>query len=142
MAADFRVVAPDALLTANFAQLGFHQGFALSVTLPAAVGQQQALDLLLTGRGVSGVDAVRLGLCDRLADDPRAGALAYAAEIATSGPLAVPVIRATMRRSLIADATMALDLEASAQAALLDTKDFEEGIAASIGKRAANFTGS
>ncbi len=142
MAADFRVAAPDALLTANFAQLGFHQGFALSVTLPAAVGQQQALDLLLTGRGVTGADALRLGLCDRVAEDPRAGAMAYAAEIATSGPLAVPAIRATMRRSLVSDAVAALDLEASAQAALLNTKDFEEGIEATIGKRAPNFTGS
>lgn len=142
MAADFRVAAPDALLTANFAQLGFHQGFALSVTLPAAVGRQRAQDLLYTGRAVSGTEAVELGLCDRIADDPRAEALAYAAEIATSGPLAVPAIRATLRRALVSDAVAALDLEASAQAALLDTKDFEEGIAASIGKRAPNFTGS
>jgi len=142
MAADFRVAAPDALLTANFAQLGFHQGFALSVTLPAAVGQQRALDLLYTGRAVRGTEAVELGLCDQVSDDPRAQAISYAAEIATSAPLAVPAIRATMRRSLVSDAVAALDLEAAAQAALLDTKDFQEGIAASIEKRAPVFIGS
>ncbi|MGJ0183921.1 enoyl-CoA hydratase/isomerase family protein [Corynebacterium glyciniphilum] len=142
MAADFRVVAPDARLTANFAQLGFHQGFALSVTLSAAVGQQHAQDLLYTGRQVDGAEAVEIGLCDRLADDPRAGAAAYAAEIAASAPLAVPAIRATLRRQLVSETVAALDLEASAQASLLDTKDFEEGIAASIGKRPPNFTGA
>src|ERR1700689_5407148 len=36
-AADFRVCDEDSRFTANFARLGFHQGFALSVTLPAIV---------------------------------------------------------------------------------------------------------
>jgi enoyl-CoA hydratase/carnithine racemase len=142
MAADFRVVAPGAQLTANFAQLGFHQGFALSVTLPAAIGRQRAQDLLYTGRVVDGTEAVEIGLCDRLADDPRSVALTYAATIASSGPLAVPAIRATLRRSLVSEAVAALDLEAAAQAALLDTADFAEGIAASIGKRSPVFTGA
>ncbi len=36
---DFRVAAPEARFAANFSRLGFHQGFGLSVTLPALVGQ-------------------------------------------------------------------------------------------------------
>ena len=61
MAADFRVAAPEARFAANFALIGIHQGFALSVTLPAVVGQQAALDLLYTGRRVSGAEARALG---------------------------------------------------------------------------------
>src|SRR5713226_1967297 len=38
LAADFRVASPEARFSANFARLGFHQGFGLSVTLPAVVG--------------------------------------------------------------------------------------------------------
>ena len=48
-AADFRVGTPDTRCSANFARLGFHHGFALTVTLPAIVGQQRANELLLTG---------------------------------------------------------------------------------------------
>src|SRR6476620_3091529 len=72
-AADFRVASPQARFSANFAQLGFHHGFALSATLPAIVGQQHALDLLYTGRRIDGEQAVRIGLADRLAgaDDVR-----------------------------------------------------------------------
>src|SRR3989442_2548733 len=51
---DFRVAAPEARFAANFARLGFHHGFGLTVTLPAIVGQQKALDLLYTGRRVKG----------------------------------------------------------------------------------------
>jgi enoyl-CoA hydratase/carnithine racemase len=39
---DFRVATPEARFAANFSRLGFHQGFGLTVTLPALVGQQMA----------------------------------------------------------------------------------------------------
>ncbi|MFC5833958.1 enoyl-CoA hydratase/isomerase family protein [Nonomuraea insulae] len=139
MAADFRVAAPGARLTANFARLGFHHGFGLTVTLPRAVGHQRALELLYTGQAVNGERAVELGLCDRVADDPRAAAVEFAAQIAASAPLSVPAIRATMRRSMIADISAALDVEAGAQAALLGTPDFAEGISAAMEKRPPQF---
>ena len=50
--ADFRVASPEARFSANFARLGFHHGFGLSVTLPGIVGNQRALELLYTGRRV------------------------------------------------------------------------------------------
>src|SRR3974390_1425730 len=122
-------------------RLGFHQGFALSVTLPRAVGPQRAQDLLLTGRPVSGEEAAIIGLCDAVADDPPPAPAALATAIAASAPLSVPSIRATLRRPLVSEVSAALDLEADAQAALLDTADFAEGIAASIGKRPPQFAG-
>ena len=142
MAADFRVAAPDSRLTANFARLGFHPGFGLTVTLPAAVGQQRALELLYTGRSANGDEALALGLCDRVDEDPRAAAIEFAAQITASAPLAIPAIRATMRRSTVADVAAALEMEATAQAALLHTTDFAEGVAASVEKRTPVFTGS
>jgi enoyl-CoA hydratase/carnithine racemase len=51
LACDFRIATPDARFAANSTQLGLHQGFGISVTLPAVVGQQHALDLLYTGGG-------------------------------------------------------------------------------------------
>jgi enoyl-CoA hydratase/carnithine racemase len=142
MVADFRVAAPDSRLTANFARLGFHPGFGLTVTLPAAIGQQRALELLYTGISVNGDEALAMGLCDRVDEDPRAAAIEFAAEIAASAPLALPAIRATMRRAMVADVAAALDVEATAQAALLHTTDFAEGVAASVEKRTPVFTGS
>jgi len=143
LAADFRVATPESRFAANFARLGFHQGFGLSVTLPALVGRQRALELLLTGRDVSGSEALQIGLCDRLTlSDPREAALTLAAEIARSAPLSIVSIRATMRRALVADVGAALDAEAEAQAALLPTADFREGIEAARARRAPVFTGA
>jgi enoyl-CoA hydratase/carnithine racemase len=143
LAADFRVARPDSRFGANFARLGFHHGFGLTVTLPAAVGRQRALELLYTGRTISGAEAYQLGLCDRLTEgDPREAAFSLAAEIAQSAPLSVTAIRATMRRQLVADVHAALEAEADAQAALLDSADLREGIDASINRHTPIFTGA
>ena len=141
LAGDFRVASASSRFTANFARLGFHQGFGLSVTLPRAVGHQRALELLTTGRRVDGTEALRIGLCDRLADDPRAGARALAAEIAGSAPLAVRSIRATLRAGLVDRFAAALDHERAEQLRLMDTDDFREGMAASLERRPPTFTG-
>ena len=99
LAADFRVASPESRFSANFAQLGFHQGFGLSVTLPLVVGHQAAIDLLYTGRRIGGEEAMRIGLCDDLvsASDLRERAILRAIDIARSAPLAVRSIRSTMR---------------------------------------------
>jgi 2-(1,2-epoxy-1,2-dihydrophenyl)acetyl-CoA isomerase len=143
MAADFRVAAPEARFAANFALIGIHQGFALSVTLPAAVGQQTALDLLYTGRRVGGAEAHALGLADRLAESgqARAQAHALAAQIASSAPLAVRSIRATMRRELADQARAAMAHERAEQERLMRTADWREGLAAVSQRRPAAFSG-
>jgi enoyl-CoA hydratase/carnithine racemase len=142
-AADFRVASPLARFAANFARLGFHQGFGLSVTLPAIIGQQRALELLYTGRRIGGEDAARIGLADRLADpaDLRAAAHALAAEIAGSAPLALRSIRATMRGGLADQIRAATDREAAEQDRLRETADFAEGIRASTERRPPRFEG-
>lgn len=133
-AADFRVVGPRSRLQANFARLGFHQGFGLSATLPRLVGDQVALELLYTGRALSGREAVEAGLADRLAPEggERLAALAWAHEIAESAPLAVRSMKRTMRESLAAEVDRLLERELAEQARLWRTEDCQVGIAASL----------
>ena len=144
-AADFRVVAPSSRLSANFARLGFHQGFGLSVTLPRIVGMQQAMRLLYTGARIDGVEAARIGLADHVVDegaDVRAAAHELAADIAASAPLAVRSIRQTLRGDLpglVRDITRHEDAE---QVRLRATADFTEGVAAYGERRPARFTAS
>jgi 2-(1,2-epoxy-1,2-dihydrophenyl)acetyl-CoA isomerase len=143
LAADFRVAAPEARFAANFALLGIHQGFAISVTLPAIVGQQKALELLYTGRRIAAAEAHAIGLADRLAESgqARSEAHALAAEIATAAPLAVRSIRATMRATLASQARAAMERERAEQERLMQTSDWREGLAAVAARRPASFTG-
>jgi enoyl-CoA hydratase/carnithine racemase len=142
--ADFRVASPQTRFSANFARISLHQGFALTLTLPAIVGQQHAWDMLYTGRRVSGTEAAEFGLADRLADDPaslRDIAHQFAAQLAESGPLALRAIRATMRGDLAQRARQAMEHELSEQEKLWPTADFAEGIAAVAERRTPRFEG-
>jgi 2-(1,2-epoxy-1,2-dihydrophenyl)acetyl-CoA isomerase len=143
MAADFRVASPEARFAANFARLGFHHGFGLSVTLPLVTGHQAALDMLYTGRRVDGDEALRLGLADRLVagDELRPAAVDLAVEIAGSAPLAVRSIRQTMRGDLAGKVRDALARERSEQDRLGATSDWREGVAAMAERRPPVFTG-
>ncbi len=143
LAADFRVATPESRFHCNFARLGFHHGFGVTVTLPAVVGQQRALELLYTGGQVRGDDALRLGLCDRLVPLPRlrAEAIALAMEIAASGPLAVQAIRRTMRGDLAKWVRDATERESDVQNALRSTDDFAEGVRAMAERRPPRFVG-
>ncbi len=143
LSADFRVAAPEARFSANFARLGFHHGFGLSVTLPRLVGPQTAAELLYTGRRVKGDEAVRLGLADRLADLDALPATAHALarEIAVSAPLAVRSIRTTLRGDLADRVEAATAHEGAEQERLRRTADFAEGNAAMRDRREPRFTG-
>ena len=141
--ADFRVACPDARFAANFARLGFHHGFGLTATLPPIVGQQRSLDLLYTGRRMGGDEAFAAGLCDRLVpiEEVRPAAVALAAEIAASAPLAVRSIRETMRGDMAERVAKATAHEREEQDRLRTTADFAEGIKADGERRTPQFRG-
>lgn len=144
LSADFRVAARDSRFSANFARLGIHHGFGITVTLPLVVDSQRALELLYTGARLRGEEAHRIGLCDRLVarDRLREEAVALASEIAASSPLAVPAIRETMRGHLADQIRAATAHEAAEQARLFGTSDFREGVRAAAERRPPRFTGS
>ncbi|MCV7257290.1 enoyl-CoA hydratase/isomerase family protein [Mycobacterium shimoidei] len=143
LSADFRVASPSSRFAANFSQLGFHPGFGITATLPRVVGQQKALEWLLTGERFNGEKAYAAGLVDELAadGDVRPAALRFAGRIAASAPLALTSIRATMRAGLAEAVEAATAHELQEQTRLQATDDFREGIAAAAQRRAPVFTG-
>ena len=144
LVADFRVAAPEARFTANFVKLGFHPGFGITHTLPRLIGQQRAALMCLTGRRLTGEQAVDWGLADVLAplDELEAAALRLAGEIAENAPLAVQSTRATFRADLAAAVKSQTDHELVEQTWLRQTKDFAEGVRAVNERRAGNFVGA
>jgi enoyl-CoA hydratase/carnithine racemase len=143
LSADFRIATGPSRWSANFARLGFHHGFGLTVTLPAVVGQQEALRMLLTGARLDGAEAVAVGLADRLVEpaDLDGAALDLAQELAASAPLAVASIRATMRLGLVDRIREATERERAEQDRLTRTQDFAEGVRAMAERRAPVFGG-
>ncbi|HUZ09631.1 MAG TPA: enoyl-CoA hydratase/isomerase family protein [Acidimicrobiales bacterium] len=138
---DFRVGSPETRMAANFARLGMHHGFGLTITLPAVAGQQRAQELLYTGRRVDGGAAFAMGLLDRLVPQGslRAEAHSLAAEIASAAPLAVRSIRRTLRGDLADGLRRATAKEWVEQCALRSTADQAEGLLAAREHREPRF---
>jgi len=82
---DLRVAATDALLGVYCRRFGVPLVDGGSIRLARLIGQSHALDLLLTGRGVGGPEALSMGLVNRLArpGDALAVAMDLAKEIAS-----------------------------------------------------------
>ena len=144
LVADFRIGCPESRFSANFSRLGFHQGFGTTVTLPRVVGPQNAAMMMLTGRRLKGQESFDIGLIDYLVplNKVRSKAIELAEEISEAGPLAVQSIRATIRAGLAEQVEEIVAWELSEQVRLQSTKDFKEGIKASLERRKPKFEGS
>ena len=144
LAADFRIGCLESKFSANFAKLGFHQGFGSSVTLPRVVGLQNAAMMLYTAKRIKGEEALSLGLLDEMVPlgELMKKTQEFAAEIASSAPMAVESIRATVRGDLADQVEEIVDWELKEQIRLQSSDDFKEGIAASLERRVAQFNRS
>ncbi len=83
---DLRVAARNAILGIFHHRWGIPSMDGATVLLPRLIGQSRALDLLLTGRAVSGEEALAMGLVNRLVEPGNAlqAALDLAEEILRS----------------------------------------------------------
>jgi enoyl-CoA hydratase len=82
---DLRVAARDAVFGVYCRRFGVPLVDLGTIRLPRLIGHSHAMDLILTGRGVSGDEALRMGLANRLVDPGHAlnAAVALAHELAT-----------------------------------------------------------
>ena len=73
LACDYRVAAQgyERSIGLPEVQLGIHPGFGGTVRSVRLLGAPLAMDLMLTGRSVSPMEALRAGLVDELAEDAR-----------------------------------------------------------------------
>jgi enoyl-CoA hydratase len=88
---DLRVAARDATLGVYCRRFGVPLVDGGTIRLPRLIGMSRALDMILTGRGVSGEEAFEMGLANRLVEPGEALPMAklLAEEIAAFPPLAM-----------------------------------------------------
>lgn len=139
LAADIRLVAPDAQLSVREIQWGLIPDMTGTQTLRRLVRLDVAKELTYTGRIVSGTEAVALGLATRTTATPYDDALALAREIAGRSPDAIRAAKQLLDQSGLVDLEAGLRLEERLQRGLLGTPNQVEAVQSTMEKRPARF---
>jgi enoyl-CoA hydratase/carnithine racemase len=140
MGADIRIAAPDAKLSVMEVKWGLVPDMSITQTLRDYVRLDVAKELTFSGRIINGIEAQALGLVTRVAENPRAVAIALAKEIASKSPDAVRAGKKLFEKSWHADAKDGLAMEALLQSRLIGTTNQIEAVKASFEKRRPQFT--
>lgn len=145
IATDVVYVAESAKIGSPFAALGATLDSGGHALFVERLGAHRTLDLIYTGRLMSGAEAVTAGLFSRVVPedevvDTTALAATTAARGATAAFLASKRLVARIRDERLA-LWDSIDAENTAQAALCDTEDYREGFAAFQEKRTPVFKG-
>jgi enoyl-CoA hydratase/carnithine racemase len=75
LACDYRIAAPNAVFGHRGASLGVMTGWGGTQRLPRLIGKARAMQMFLLAEMVKAEEALRIGLVDKIADDPITHAL-------------------------------------------------------------------
>jgi enoyl-CoA hydratase/carnithine racemase len=140
LAADLRIVAPDAQLSVMEIKWGLIPDMTGSQTLRHLVRLDVAKELTFTGRIVSGTEAAALGLATRASDNPREAALELAREIASKSPHAIRAGKRLLNATVTMSVAGGLQLEEQLQLSLIGSPNQLEAVQANMEKRQPRFT--
>jgi enoyl-CoA hydratase/carnithine racemase len=138
MACDFRFAGPTAQLGIPSANLSIVYGVHSTKRLLALVGLTRAKRLLYTAERLNAAEALSIGLVDRVNEDPRDEARAFAAKIADKAPLSIAGAKYILNQASMGDSgALAQELIDHAS----DSDDYREARSAFAEKRRPAFKG-
>jgi len=144
MATDVRLISRSAKLMAGYTRIGGSPDAGLTITLPQAMGYEQAMRFMMENRTVLGEEAVALGMAGEIVDDARfADRLAsYCEELCHWSPITLRLLKRGMVKSLeTSDMEQQLRYELSNIRIAFSSEDAQEARKAFFEKRHPVFKG-
>ncbi len=143
MCCTVRIAVPEARLGQPEVKLGLVPGYGGTQRLPRLIGKGRALEMLLTGEAIDGVEAQRIGLVSYV--KPQAELLPFSRnwllKVLANGPLAVGLVMQAVESGLDGGIAAGLQFEAAAFGLIAGSEDCREGTRAFLEKRKPVFAG-
>jgi enoyl-CoA hydratase/carnithine racemase len=138
LACDFRIATRDAQLGFPEVNLGLLPGGGGTQRAPRLISRGRAAWLAMSGERIDAEQAAQWGLVEFVVDDLEAGIAQYVEPLDKQSPHAIRQIKSLLHdtRDERSD-----EREVQAFAACLNSEDGQEGVAAFLEKRQANWTG-
>ncbi|KZP08438.1 enoyl-CoA hydratase [Athelia psychrophila] len=144
MMCDIILASPTAKFGQPEINLGVIPGGGASQRLTHAIGKSRAMEIILTGRNFSAVEAEKWGLVSKVVGEGEGvvvtEALEMAKGIASKGQISVLAAKETVNAAYELSLNEGLRLERRTFHSLFATNDQKEGMGAFAEKRKANFT--
>jgi enoyl-CoA hydratase/carnithine racemase len=142
MACDLRVGTPGAKTAFLFARVGLAGcDMGACAMLPRIIGQGRAAELFYTGRSMSGEEGLAWGFFNRLADPALPAAMELAQSLAEGPTAAHAMTKKMLHQEWNAGIDEAIEMEAQAQAILMQNRDFRRAYEAFVAKKKPVFEG-
>ncbi|GAB3410705.1 enoyl-CoA hydratase family protein [Haloparvum alkalitolerans] len=143
IACDIQLLSESASIGFGFRNVGLAVDSGTSYLLPRLVGDNVARELVFTGELVAGDRALELGLANHVYADEafEEEAESFIAGIAEGPSVALRTSKRLLRHGADGSLDAAIENEAAAQAAVLDSEDHAEGVAAFTEGREPEFEG-
>ena len=143
LACDFIYVSENSEMGLPEINRGLLPGWGGTQRLPRRIGLAKAKKMILTGETVSGVEAKEIGLADEVCpmDKLEETVMNFAGKLASKAPLGLKKIKVAINKGIDTDIGSGLKIEQEALGFLLQTEDFQEGIAAFMEKREPRWKG-
>ncbi|MCC7048620.1 MAG: enoyl-CoA hydratase/isomerase family protein [Alphaproteobacteria bacterium] len=140
---DFIYASTEARFALTEVTLGIMPGAGGTQSLPRAVGERRAKEIILTGRPISATEAAQWGMVNRLlpADALLPEALATAKTIAANAPVSIKQVKKSIHHGLQMSLADGMMLEIEAYNRTVPTEDRREGIRSFNEKRKPAFKG-
>lgn len=141
---DLRWASDAAGFSTTFARRGLIAEYGMAWMLPRLVGLPNALDLLFSARTIDAAEALRMGLVNQVfpqdvfLDRVRENARELASSVS---PRSLRVIKQQVYDAMFQTLAQAFEVSEREMLASLQSKDFKEGVAHFLEKRAPAFTG-
>jgi enoyl-CoA hydratase len=142
LACDFILTCKDARFALSETRLGIMPGGAGTQTLPRAVGERRAKQMIYSAQPIPAQQAYEWGLANHVYETRQellTGALATAETIAGNGPLSIRQAKKSIHYGLQTDILTGYRFEIEAYNRLVTTEDRLEGVAAFNEKRKPAF---
>ena len=143
LACDFRIAADTALMGLTETGLAIIPGAGGTQRLPRLIGEAKALELILTARRLTAVEALDYGVVTKVAvaEDLERETIAFAESILANGPIALQQAKFAVKHGMNVDLQTGLAIERKAYEITIPTEDRIEALNAFSEKRKPVFKG-
>jgi enoyl-CoA hydratase/carnithine racemase len=141
LGADMRYVAPGTKMSVMEVKWGLVPDMAGTQLMRHLAREDIVRELTYTGRIFGADEALAYGFATRVAEDPRAEALAVAREIAQRSPEAIRAAKRLLNAAPVSEPRAGLIAESIEQQKLLGSADQTEAVRANLEQRPPRFAG-